>query len=223
MSFLDNKKTFRPQKKHKKGQQETMHNFVKKTLSTLGTGSMQQAVQLPSGECINEWIAVNTLDFYNEINLLYGAIQGFCTDQSCPKMSAGSKYNYLWADGVKVKKPISVSASKYIDLLLVWVESQLNDESLFPIEYDSPYPKNFMKVVKTIYKRYFRVYAHIYHSHLKEVETCGAGAHLNTCFKHLMYFINEFKLIDNPKQELAPLGSLIKAIIKTDDDDEKKS
>jgi MOB kinase activator 1 len=44
-------------------------------------------------------LAVNTIEFYNEINLLYGTVQEFCTPESCPIMSAGPKYEYLWADG----------------------------------------------------------------------------------------------------------------------------
>ena len=28
-----------------------------------------------------------------------------------------------------------------------------------------PFPKNFISVIKVIFKRLFRVYAHIYHSH----------------------------------------------------------
>lgn len=51
-----------------------------------------------------------------------------------------------------------------------------------------PFPQNFVDVVKVIFKRLFRVYAHIYHSHFKHVCSLGEEAHLNTCFKHFMYF-----------------------------------
>jgi hypothetical protein len=47
-------------------------------------------------------------------------------------MSAGPKYEYRWADGVKVKKPIECSAPEYIEYLMEWVESQLDDESVRP-------------------------------------------------------------------------------------------
>ena len=50
------------------------------------------AVMLPEGEDLNEWVAVNTVDFFNQINMLYGTITEFCTEQSCPVMSAGPKY-----------------------------------------------------------------------------------------------------------------------------------
>ncbi len=74
------------------------------------------------------------MDFFNEISLLYGTITEFCTPSTCPVMSAGPQYEYLWADGVKVKKPIKVSAPEYVDLLMSWVETQLNDEHIFPLQ-----------------------------------------------------------------------------------------
>lgn len=45
------------------------------------------------------------------------------------------------------------------------------------------------EVSKAIYKRLFRVYAHIYHSHFKQVCTLDEEAHLNTCFKHFIFFV----------------------------------
>ena len=47
------------------------------------------AVMLPEGEDLNEWLAVNTVDFFNQINMLYGTITEFCTEERCPIMSAG--------------------------------------------------------------------------------------------------------------------------------------
>ena len=38
---------------------------------TLGTGSVEDAVRLPPGEDFNEWLAVNTVFFYNALNVLY--------------------------------------------------------------------------------------------------------------------------------------------------------
>jgi len=177
-------------------------------------------VQLPKGEDLKEWIAVNTVDFFNEINLLYGTISEFCTKEKCPVMSAGTAVNYLWRDGVKVKKPIEVSAPEYVDLLMTWAESQLNDETIFPIAFGSEYPKNFNAIVKQIYKRFFRIYAHIYHSHFSRIVKVGAEAHLNTCFKHFIYFVTEFKLID--QKEMKPLEDLINKIMGGKESKEKE-
>ena len=74
----------------------------------------------------------SAVDFFNQINMLYGTITEFCTEDKCPVMSAGPKYEYHWADGTTVKKPIKCSAPKYIDYLMSWVQDQLDDENLFP-------------------------------------------------------------------------------------------
>jgi len=202
-------KTFKNIKAHpKNGKRHKLSEYAK---ATLGSGNMRSAVVLPKGEDLNEWLAVNTVDFFNEISLLYGTITEFCTPATCPVMTAGPQYEYLWADQVKVKKPIKVSAPEYVDLLMSWVETQLNDEHIFPLQLGTPFPKNFLQLVKVIFKRLFRVYAHIYHSHFQKVVGLGAEAHLNTCFKHFIYFVHEFNLID-PK-ELQPLKDLIDSLM----------
>jgi MOB kinase activator 1 len=85
---------------------------------------------------------------------------------------------------------------------------------------DVPFPKNFQPVVKQIFKRLFRVYAHIYYSHFHKIVSLGEEAHLNTCFKHFYYFITEFNLVD--KKELLPLQELIDNLTKEDKDKNKK-
>jgi len=209
--FSKGNKTFKPLKSQSGGKDGKASKLSEYAKATLGSGNMRSAVVLPKGEDVNEWLAVNTVDFFNEISLLYGTITEFCTPATCAVMSAGPTFEYLWADGVKVKKPIKVSAPEYVDLLMSWVETQLNDEHIFPLQLGTPFPKNFQTVVKTIFKRLFRVYAHIYHSHFQKIVGLGAEAHLNTCFKHFIYFVHEFKLIET--KELAPLKDLIDSLM----------
>jgi len=83
-------------------------------------------------QCLDVCVLCPAVDFFNQINMLYGTITEFCTEESCPVMSAGRKYEYHWADGQTVKKPIKCSAPKYIDYLMSWVQCQLDDEALFP-------------------------------------------------------------------------------------------
>ncbi len=65
---------------------------------------------------------------------------------------------------------------------------QMDDPSIFPQHYGEPFPPCFQEVICAIFKRLFRVYAHIYHSHFKHICALKEEAHLNTCFKHFMYF-----------------------------------
>eukprot|EP00123_Amoebidium_parasiticum_P005900 comp16976_c0_seq1/m.15624 comp16976_c0_seq1/g.15624 ORF comp16976_c0_seq1/g.15624 comp16976_c0_seq1/m.15624 type:complete len:216 (-) comp16976_c0_seq1:714-1361(-) len=211
MSFLfnqKNSKTFRSKKQIPEGSKQ--YQLKKYAEATLGSGNLRLAVSLPEGEDLNEWIAVNTVDFYNQINMLYGTITEFCTQDECPTMSAGPRYEYQWADGVAIKKPIKCSAPEYIDYLMTWVQNQLDDETIFPSKIGVPFPKTFPGVAKNILKRLFRVYAHIYHSHFNKIVSLGEEAHLNTSFKHFIFFIQEFNLIE--KKELAPLQELIDSL-----------
>ena len=74
-----------------------------------------------------------------------------------------------------------------------------------------PFPKNFLSISRTILKRLFRVYAHIYHQHFPKVVQLAEEAHLNTSFKHFIYFVQEFNLMD--RRELAPMQDLIDKLI----------
>lgn len=206
--LMSGKKTFKPLKSHSTKDQQKLSDLAR---ATLGSGDMSSAVVLPKGEDKKEWLAVNTVDFFNEISLLYGTITEYCTPTSCPKMQAGAQYEYLWADGVKVKTPVQVSAPEYVDLLMAWVEKQLNDELVFPLQIGTPFPKDFEEVIKTIFKRLFRIYAHIYHHHFQKIVGLGAEAHLNTCFKHFIYFVAEFELIR--QNELLPMKELIDGLM----------
>lgn len=153
------------------------------------------------------------VDFFNEISLLYGTIADYCTRETCPTMTAGS-YEYLWMDGLKYKKPTPVPAPEYVELLMAWVEAQINDESIFPLQLGTPFPKDFQQRVKKIFQRLFRVYAHVYLSHLDRIHDLGASAHLNTCFKHFIFFVKEFKLIED--DELQPLEMHIEQLTHPD-------
>uniref|UniRef100_A0A8C8IBB7 MOB kinase activator 1B n=1 Tax=Oncorhynchus tshawytscha TaxID=74940 RepID=A0A8C8IBB7_ONCTS len=227
-------KTFKPKKNIPEGSHQ--YELLKHAEATLGSGNLRMAVMLPDGEDLNEWVAVNTVDFFNQINMLYGTITDFCTEESCPVMSAGPKYEYHWADGTNIKKPIKCSAPKYIDYLMTWVQDQLDDETLFPSKIGMrgrilsqgtvnlytlylctqgvPFRRNFMSVAKTILKRLFRVYAHIYHQHFDSVMQLQEEAHLNTSFKHFIFFVQEFNLID--RKELVPLQELIDKLTTKD-------
>ncbi|VDK25360.1 unnamed protein product [Taenia asiatica] len=79
-----------------------------------------------------------------------------------------------------------------------------------------PFPPNFLKVAKAILKRLFRVYAHIYNVHFREVQLLDEATHLNTSFKHFVYFVLEFDLVRSV--ELEPLQPVIDVLTapKTD-------
>ena len=81
--------------------------------------SLPKVVKLPKGEDFNDWLAVHVVDFFNRldlncqhhrkkwkidslslpfdrINLIYGTVCEQCSKESCPTMSGGAKFEYLW-------------------------------------------------------------------------------------------------------------------------------
>ena len=42
---------------------------------------LKAIVLLPPGEDLNDWIAVHVVDFFNRINLIYGTVSDFCTNE----------------------------------------------------------------------------------------------------------------------------------------------
>lgn len=41
-------------------------------------------------------------------------------------------FEYLWEDGVKYKRPTKLAAPDYVDALMNWAQSLLDDEAIFP-------------------------------------------------------------------------------------------
>lgn len=178
---------------------------------TLGSLDLAAQVRLPSGASEEEWLALNTIDLFNELNLLVSALSDLCTETTCPLMSAGP-FTFAWADGEEVKVPQKLSAPKYMEALLIWVEKKVSDETFLPVQPGTPFPPHFKKGIKVIYKRLFRIYAHSFHSHYQAMMDCDADAHLNHSFKHFIYFVKEFDLVDD--SELEPLKDLIALLMQ---------
>lgn len=202
-----------------------MHKYAK---TTLGIADLRTAVACPESELLNDWLAVHVQDFYNQTMMVYALIEQECTsvrtsdskvEEGCAYcFSAGERYKYLWmdAESKEYTAPTKVSASCYCDLLFAWTERQLEDPKIFPKS--GEYPSKFIATVKQIFKRLFRVYAHLYYHHFEYVCTIGADAHVNTCFKHFILFAEYYSLI--PEKELAPLGDLIRNLLNNHEHDQ---
>ena len=77
------------------------------------------------------------------------------------------------------------------------------------------FPKNFQSTVKVIFKRLFRVYAHIYCHHYPVIRELGLEPHLNTSFKQYVLFIDEHNLASG-KDYWGPLGDLVDSMLRSD-------
>lgn len=211
LEFFQKGKTFRPKKRFSTG--TIRYSLHKQAQASLQSGiNLRQVVCLPEGEKMNDWLAVHVVDFFNRINLIYGTVSEYCSEITCPIMSGGSRYEYLWADGENYKKPTHLPAPRYVELLMDWIESQINNENVFPVSTDVPFPKTFVTLCRKILTRLFRVFVHVYIHHFDRIVSIGAEAHVNTCYKHFYYFVQEFDLIS--AKELEPLNEMTSKICK---------
>ncbi|KAG0315452.1 Maintenance of ploidy protein mob2 [Dissophora globulifera] len=168
-------------------------------------GNFKTIVQLPKYVDINEWLAVNVFDFYNFINMFYGSVSDFCTARDCPNMSAGAGSEYLWMDGQK--KSSKVPAQQYIDFVMSWIQTLINDENTFPTKDGHDFPPTFQQTVRAIFKQLIRVFAHVYHSHYDKMLALCQEGHFNSLFAHFVSFGREFDLLD--KKDIVHLQDLI--------------
>lgn len=111
------------------------------------------------------------------------------------------------------------------------------NSSVFPVSTDVPFPRSFLNLCRKILTRLFRVFVHVYIHHFDRIVSIGAvnlklhrkykvfifiklintylyfqEAHVNTCYKHFYYFVQEFELVS--AKELEPLSEMTVHICK---------
>jgi MOB kinase activator 1 len=181
-----------------------------------GSNKLSRFVLALTFECIKGWVAVHAIDFYNDICLIW---QVMASDPYLSSFRPGEGFpsgvEYRWSASPD-EPAVSVSAPQYIELVLQWIANQINDPAKFPEDeedekrvYSTP---QFAALCGQIFRRLFRVYGIIYSSFFGTLEALDMAPHLNTCFKHFLYFCTEFALL--PEREVEPLEVLVKPIRK---------
>ncbi|KPV74963.1 uncharacterized protein RHOBADRAFT_53880 [Rhodotorula graminis WP1] len=172
--------------------------FVK---AALVKGNFKTIVALPKYVDVNEWVAVNLVDLFNNLNLFYAVVTEFCTVENNPTMSAGPGMDYTWIDASR--KRVKLPAPQYIDYVLTWVEGLIKDEAVFPTKAGREFSPNFPSVARHIYTQLLRIFAHLYHAHYEVYVHLSMEGHLNSLFAHFLTFGREFDLLE-PKECRAP-------------------
>jgi len=162
--------------------------------AALVKGNFKKLVAQPKYVDLSEWVAVNIFDFYTNLNMFYGVIAEFCTQHSCPAMTAGPGLEYTWVDASR--KTVKLAAPTYIDYVMTWVQNMLDDENVFPTKAGREFSQNFPSTVRHIYRQLLRVFAHIYHAHFKELLHLRSEPHFNSLFAHYLSFGREYDLFD---------------------------
>jgi hypothetical protein len=220
LSFLDWGSSFRSKKVSSKDQNDNAGwppSFPQSQLTLLlGTAparerlrslllkrqQLQLAIRLPESESVDDWIVLHCIDFLNLLNLLYGMVYVHaCTPNTCPRMTAGPAYEFLWQRSDK-RTMERLPASKYIELVLSWAEEELRR-----LMAGSANRKSCHKLAQ----RFHRIFAHLYHHHLADLLDMDAIAHLNTSYLHFYFFIKEFDLVGS--KELEPMRALTECLL----------
>jgi MOB kinase activator 1 len=155
------------------------------------------------------WIAANLLTVQTNLAMITGILEDHC---SCAVMDAkfgeGHSIVYKWPIGASKEK---VSAMEYTDRLNDALEELLSDRDLIPLD-GSPFPRDFESRVATLMKRVFRLFAHTFLSHFQAVSQEEAEAHVRFCYKHFLFFVKEFNLVDD--SDMVPLQALNEKILE---------
>jgi MOB kinase activator 1 len=178
------------------------------------------SIQLPMFTSQDDWVALKLFDVLNEVHVLCLSCQEFCTEATCPRMRAGSCSDYNWITDEGYAE--QVSAPVYMHKLCNWAHELINNRHVFPISPIGEYPDDFMLEVKLIFKRIFRVYAHIYLEHFNEFTSYdipmrpanthfNASMALNTSFLHMYLLGKEFDLLSD--QESGPMMMIVTALL----------
>jgi hypothetical protein len=178
-------------------------------------GSPEEAVKRPEGINANEWASAHIVALHNFANSLYREFcedpdstsptssekKYICSRKTCPTMTAGSRAEYLWADGRTVRMPTSIPACDYILHVLQWLHYELTDSGNFPRRDFATYGNSFLSVhAKRCFKRLFRVFAHFRAMHYLDMPDGGASSwrkRFNAILLHLLCFVQEYKFVDS--------------------------
>lgn len=195
-----------------------MFMFKQKQGAVIPVPTIRKSIKLPMGTDKNEWLAKNICEFSDELDKLYGTVTEYCTEESCPIMTAGPGFKYLWREN-ESERPEEVSAPEYIRRLSHWVKMQLDCEEIFPNEMGRPFPDNFEEIVKTLMRRMLRIYTHCYWHHQEHFRSLHTLHFLNISFSRFVWFAKEFDLIE--MEQFEPVRNIVDKILDEDVDDYK--
>mmetsp|Transcript_5459 Transcript_5459/g.6905 ORF Transcript_5459/g.6905 Transcript_5459/m.6905 type:complete len:303 (+) Transcript_5459:202-1110(+) len=173
--------------------------------------ALPELEKLAAVEAEKEWLAANTVDFFNEVSLLYGMVENFHHQSS-----RIASYRELQEEWKTKKKTIRlppfnkgfpegfVHASLngdgdgivYVNNVIVWLEDIIDNPGVFPELEDETFPDDFKtKYLPEMFKKMLRIFAIVYSVCWPIVVEYEADAHINTCFKHFYFFMKRYNLL----------------------------
>lgn len=209
---------------------ETEQEAIDRAIEEYPDSTEEEQENIGKTEAENEWLAANTVDFYNEVALLYGIVEEF--HQKSSDSLAYSKLKEEFKDMKKfpafgngfpqgfqyriksAKKDEASTGAEYVNLSMIWLEDQIDNPKIFPETAEDRFPPKFKdKYISEMFKRMFRIFAIIYAVCWPIVLQSAAEAHVNTCFKHFYFFMQRFQLLKKKGDRNVFVKTKVKNII----------
>lgn len=151
----------------------------------------EEAKKKGNRDAICEWVAMNTIDFYNEVQLLYSicALQHF---EEFKGLNQGFPPGFVYRfPGKEI-----INGAQYVEEVISWIEEVMEDGKIFPELADDDFPEDFLDVhMNKVYTRIVRIFAIMYTKCFKLFKEIDAVKALNYGFKHVFYYVNRFDLV----------------------------
>ena len=163
------------------------------------------------GTSVNEWLATNTLGFFTLVDLIAASVMEYCTVDMCPEMTAGAT-QYFWTDEKNRKQKLP--APNHINLAMSYIQTQLQDENIFPTKFGHDFSPDFILVIKRMYRHMLHTIAHLYYHHFQILKELSLHCYLNSLMLHFAYFTKHFALLES--KDLDPLSDLIELLFTID-------
>ncbi|OHT13056.1 Mob1/phocein family protein [Tritrichomonas foetus] len=180
--------------------------------------NFDQLMQPPKDVSMTDWLIINLVDFLERVELLYSSCSLFCTADTCPMFNAGPHYQYFWEDDDS-PQPIQVSAPEYFANLKRYIKRNLQNKALFPEQDNAKLSEEATDVLKTSYRRIFRILAHLYMCHfsnINNIQEINVVEIMNTILAHYTRLALNMQMIEMSDIEmLAPVFTAINSQSKT--------
>mmetsp|Transcript_11551 Transcript_11551/g.13266 ORF Transcript_11551/g.13266 Transcript_11551/m.13266 type:complete len:295 (-) Transcript_11551:717-1601(-) len=163
-----------------------------------------------------EWLAMNTIDFFNEVSLIYGMVEEFHVsvsrqpdyDELVKKRKEGGKlpiapYNRGFPAGYEYRvqgddKNADHDANWYCNITMAWIEDNIDNPEVFPEGENDSFPDDFdTNHVPEMFKRMFRIFSIVYNVCWPVVKEYESDKHFNSAFKHFYFFMKRYNLLLN--------------------------
>jgi MOB kinase activator 1 len=177
------------------------YNKVNKVTGDVVRSDFLELIEIPTGMAKSDWLIINAIEFLERTELLFSSCSLFCTVNTCPMFNAGPHYHYLWEDA-DTPQPVQLSAPEYFNTLKHWIRRNLNDEKLFPKASGVELSADAIAILKTTYRRLFRIMAHMYMCHFSHIQKQNMEKVINTVCAHYSTFALQYEMVEMGELEM---------------------